>query len=223
MCFVDSSRASRYLPSPSTTLIHVRRLLLLGCPPRSRDSGRRAAARTRTSARRSRSRPLIDEARSEARSGRLGAPALWSWARVRAGRFGRTGRWTVTEGAVGVCRLSRACGAYRSCVRAGRGLRELTLLVPRPPQMTDCCGYMQSSGRPCQCRCLACAAAGCHINHRRHATCCFVPTEQGGRGPPPKTNEPNPDALSLMRSERERTDYGNPASDTVLSAGSTSR
>ena len=73
----DSSRASRYLPSPSTTLIHVRRMLLLGCPPRSRDSGRRAAARTRTSACRSRSHSLIDEARSEARSGRLGAPALW--------------------------------------------------------------------------------------------------------------------------------------------------
>ena len=65
----DSSRASRYLPSPSTTLIHVRRMLLLGCPPRSRDSGRRAAARTRTSACRSRSRPLIDDPAGSCRAG----------------------------------------------------------------------------------------------------------------------------------------------------------
>ena len=35
----------------------------------------------------------------------------------RAGRFGRSGRWTMTEGAVGVCGLSRACCAHRSCVR----------------------------------------------------------------------------------------------------------
>ena len=48
---------------------------------------------------------------------RLGAPALWPWARARAGRFGRSGRWTMTEGAVGVCGLSRACCAHRSCVR----------------------------------------------------------------------------------------------------------
>ena len=30
-------------------------------------------------------------------------------ARTRAGRFCRTGRWTMTESAVGVCGLSRAC------------------------------------------------------------------------------------------------------------------
>ena len=65
----DSSRASRYLPSPSTTLIHVRRMLLLGCPPRSRDGGRRAAARIRTSACRSRSRPLIDDPAGSCRAG----------------------------------------------------------------------------------------------------------------------------------------------------------
>ena len=74
----DSSRASRYLPSPSTTLIHVRRLLLLGSPPRSRDGGRRAAARTtHTRIRRSRSRPLIDDPAGSCRAGQgCFAPSL---------------------------------------------------------------------------------------------------------------------------------------------------
>jgi hypothetical protein len=32
----------------------------------------------------------------------------------------------------------------------------------------------QPAARPCACRCLACAAAAPHANHRPNATCCFI-------------------------------------------------
>ena len=99
----DSSRASRYLPSPSTTLIHVRRMLLLGCPPRSRDSGRRAAARTRTSACRSRSRPLIDDPAGSCRAGQ-GSFAPFSAASVVQSKLSYSDEVRVARGALGSSR-----------------------------------------------------------------------------------------------------------------------
>lgn len=44
---------------------------------------------------------------------------------------------------------------------------------------------MAGRERVCACRCLGCAAAGRHLNHRRNATCCFVPGESGELGLPP--------------------------------------
>ena len=65
--------------------------------------------------------------RPQARVGRVGAlcgalcgalTSLWALA-TREGRFGRTSRWTMTEGTRGVCGLSRAQRTSRSCVRGG--------------------------------------------------------------------------------------------------------
>ena len=66
--------------------------------------------------------------RPQARVDRVGAlcgalcgalTSLWALA-TREGRFGRTSRWTMTEGTRGVCGLSRAQRTSRSCVRKAR-------------------------------------------------------------------------------------------------------